>query len=106
MKETSGVRITRTGCIGPDELRCDMVTFGALVEMFEMSYLSLAEVPPERELSEKEIKAREKACSACYHLQELADQIAAEMVTLAEHMEVCNAMFAANYIARNGGGRK
>lgn len=106
MKETNGVRITRGGHIGPDELRCDMVTFSALMEMFEMSYLSLAEVPPQAELTDAQIKNREKAVSACYHLQEFADEIAAEMVTLAEHMEVCNAMFAANYIARNGGGSK
>lgn len=106
MRETSGVMVTRNGCIGPDELRCDMVTFSALMEMFEMSYLSLAEIPPQAELTEKQISDREKAVSACYHLQDLADQIASEMVTLAEHMEVCNAMFAANYIAQNGGGRK
>lgn len=106
MKVTNGVRITRGGHIGPDELRCDMVTFSALIEMFEMSFLTLAEISQQGEMSEKELEYREKACSACYHLRDLADEIASEMVTLAEHMEVCDAMFAAHYISRNGGGCK
>ena len=97
--------------IGPNELRSDMVTFSALMQMFESSFLSLAEVPencnaiPDAK-AEKDLKIREKACSACYHLQEMADRIADEMLELADHMEVCDAIFAANYIRHHGGEQK
>ena len=83
-----------------------MVTFCALMEMFEASYLSLAEVPGNgKELPER-AAVREKACAAVYHLEELAERISAEMMELANHMQVCDAVFAANYIRRNGGNKK
>ena len=94
--------------IGPNELRSEMVTFSALMQMFESSYLYLAEVPqagvgaaPAE--TDSVWDAREKACAACYHLQEMADRIAGEMLELADHMEVCDAIFAANYVRHHGG---
>ena len=92
--------------VGPNELRSDMVTFSALMQMFEASFLSLAEVPPGTPETDEQRKSREKACAACYHLQEMADRIAEEMLRLADHMEVCNAVFAMNYIKSYGGETK
>lgn len=83
--------------IGPNELRSDMVTFSALVGMFESSFLGWleeAQIGPE---TEEQRDRREKACSACYLIQDLADKISAEMLQLADHMEVCDAIVASRY---------
>ena len=85
--------------VGPDEVRREMVTLSALMRMFEDSFLSLAE-EPETSLSENERSYREKACSACYLIQDLADHVSNEMLELADHMEVCDAVFAVNYVNR------
>ena len=84
---------------GPDAVRYDMVTLSALMRMFENSYLELAEERKE-DLSEKERDYREKACNACYLIQDLADKVAKEMLELADHMEVCDAVFAVNHVKR------
>ena len=79
-----------------EDLHTKMIRLAALVEMFEESYIGLAEIGLPN-LSEKEKLSREKACSAVYLIHVLTDDLIEDMQLLCEHMEICSVIHAAAY---------
>ena len=79
--------------VTPDKIRTDAAKADALLEAFERSFLHL-EVPGERE--------RELGTMAFYGLRDMLQKIIVELEELSGHMEVCDAVFAANEAKRRG----
>ena len=79
--------------VTPDKIRNDAAKADALLEAFERSFLHLVDVgdeaPDERE--------RDVGTMAFYGLR-----IIVELEELSGHMEVCDAVFAANEAKRRG----
>lgn len=87
-----------------EDLHTKMVKLSALVEMFEASYIELAESNFAK-LDKKEKANREKACAAVYMISDLVADVTEDMDYLCEHMEMCNVIRAAA-LARAGAGKK
>ena len=84
--------------VTPDKIRNDAAKADALLEAFERSFLHLVDVgdeaPDERE--------RGVGTMAFYGLRDMLQKIIVELEELSGHMEVCDAVFAANEAKRRG----
>lgn len=80
--------------VSPENIRLDAVKMDALMEAFEHSFLHFVD------LGEGEMDERDKGTMAFYAIRELTQKIIAEMDELSGHMEVCDAVLAANSVKR------
>ena len=80
-----------------EKLRLDAAKMDAIMEAFEHTYLHLVD-----ECS-GEMEERTKAAIAFYALRDMLQDVMADAICLSAHMEVCNAVFAVNYIKRTEG---
>ncbi len=83
--------------VTPDKIRNDAAKADALLEAFERSFLHLVDVgdeaPDERERSGDD---------GLYGLRDMLQKIIVELEELSGHMEVCDAVFAANEAKKGG----
>lgn len=78
--------------VTPEKLRVDMAKMDALMEAFEHTFLHFID------LGDGEVGERDRGTMAFYALRDLLQKIITEADELSGHMEVCNAVFAVNYI--------
>ena len=82
--------------VTPENLRVDMAKLDALMEAFEHTYLHFID------LGEGEMAERDKGTLAFYAMRDLLQNVITEAEELSGHMEVCDAVFAVNFIRRKG----
>lgn len=80
----------------PEKIRTDAAKLDAYLEAFEHTYLHFLDV------GEEEQEQRSRGTFAFYEIRDKLIELMVEMEEFAGHMEVCNAIFAAN-CARKGG---
>ena len=80
----------------PDKIRTDAAKLDAYLEAFERTYLHFLETGSDEQ------GQRDRGTFAFYEIRDKVIALMTEMEEFAGHMEVCNAIFAANY-ARKGG---
>lgn len=83
--------------VSPEQIRLDAAKLEALMDAFEHRYLYFVD------LGEGEREERERGMFAFYGLKEMLQKLIVEAGELSGHMEVCDAVMAANKVRRNGG---
>lgn len=76
--------------ITPGAIRLEAAKLDAYMEAFEHTYLHFLEIGSD------ELKQRERGTFAFYEIRDKVDWLIVQMDELAGHMEVCNAIAAAN----------
>ena len=82
--------------VTPDKIRTDAAKLDAYLEAFEHTYLHFLDVGSE------EAEQRNRGTFAFYEIRYKIIGLMVEMEEFAGHMEVCNAIFAANQVRRGG----
>ena len=82
--------------VTPDKIRTDAAKLDAYLEAFEHTYLHFLDV------GSGETEQRDRGTFAFYEIRDKVTDLMAEMEEFAGHMEVCNAIFAANHVRRGG----
>lgn len=78
--------------VTPDEIRTDAARLDAYLEAFEHTYLHFLDV------GEGEQEDRDRGTFAFYEIRDKVTELMVKMEEFAGHMEVCNAIFAANAV--------
>lgn len=84
--------------VTPDKIRNDAAKADALLEAFERSFLHLVDIGDEA----PDVRERELGTMAFYGLRDMLQKIIVELDELSGHMEVCDAVIAANEAKRRG----
>jgi hypothetical protein len=84
------------GMTTPEKIRTDAAKLDAYLEAFEKTYLYFVDI------GEGEWEQRNRCVFAFYELRDKLIELMAEMEEFAGHMEVCNAVFAANLYRKDG----
>ena len=82
--------------VTPDKIRTDAAKLDAYLEAFEHTYLHFLDVGSE------DAEQRNRGTFAFYEIRDKIIGLMVEMEEFAGHMEVCNAIFAANQVRRGG----
>lgn len=80
--------------VTPDLIRLDIAELNALMEAFEAKYLHFLD------LGKGEMEKRNSGALAFYAIRDLLEKMESDAEELCGHMEVCNAIFAANQVKR------
>lgn len=83
--------------VTPEVIRLDAAKLDALMEAFESKFLKFVDI------GKDEFEEREKGVLAFYAMRDLLKKMEADAEELCGHMEVCDAIFAANQVKKGAG---